>query len=98
MNPLKQFADFRERADAWQIFFSENLGPIFIQLFAKMVDFLGREKFWQILIGSLPDLGAQRFAGKLLSKVAESPVPGINMELVGIDERAVDIEDKTADF
>jgi hypothetical protein len=37
VNPPEKFVHFRKRADLWKIFFSEQLGPVFIQLFTRNV-------------------------------------------------------------
>ena len=45
VNALEKFAHLRKRAHLRPIFFFEEFGSVFIQLFAETVDLLGREKF-----------------------------------------------------
>ena len=41
---LKKFPHFRKRSHFWEIFFSEQLGPVIIQFFAETVDLVRRQK------------------------------------------------------
>jgi hypothetical protein len=53
---LKKLAHLRERPDPGQIFFPEQLGSVFVELFAEICDFFFGQELGQILIGALSDL------------------------------------------
>jgi hypothetical protein len=44
------------------------------------------------LIGAFADLRAQLFPRKLFAESPECPIPGIDVQFIGIDQGAVDIE------
>jgi hypothetical protein len=92
VNALKKFAHFRKRPDLWKIFPSKQLGPVFIQVFAETFDLLRREKCRYILIGAFADLRAQSFWSELFPESPERAIPRIDVQFIGMDESAVDIE------
>ena len=51
-----------------------------------------------VKIGTFANLGAQRFYRESFAKVTEGPVPTFNMELVGIDQSTIDVENESAQF
>ena len=92
-NLLEQLAHAWERLDAWEVFFLKKVGSVLIEFFAELVHLLGGEKLGQVIIGSFADLFSEFLVGECLAEMAESAVPGINVELVGIDQRSVQIKD-----
>jgi hypothetical protein len=44
------------------------------------------------LVGAFADLRTEFFSGELFAEFAECAVPRINVQLVGVDQSAVDIE------
>jgi hypothetical protein len=95
-NTLKNLAHFREWLNAREIFFFKKLGAILVELFPEALDFLSAEEFRQILIGTFAYLGAQFFARKSFFEMSKGTVPGFDMQLIGINERAVQVKNEDA--
>jgi len=68
-------------------------GASFIEFFAERIYLFFGEELRQILIGAFANLRPQFFPWKFFAEPAESAVPRLHMKFVGIDQRAVDIED-----
>jgi hypothetical protein len=47
------------------------------------------------LVGAFADLGAQLFPRKFFAEPAKRAVPRVHVQLIGIDQGAVDVEDES---
>ena len=77
--------------------FLKDLAAKLIHLLSDLAHFFFAEKNRQILIAAFPDLFAEFLERKFLSEMPERFLPRLHMEVVRIDERSVEIENRGAD-
>ncbi len=59
LNALEKLPHFRERPYQREIFFADEPGAIFVELFPETPDLLSSQEFRKVLVGAFADLRAQ---------------------------------------
>ena len=97
LDPLEEFAGHRERVDPGEVLALEELGALLLDPLTIAFHLLLGQEDGHELVAPLADLVPDLLERDLMTVFREDLLPGPGMEVVGIDERPVHVENHGLD-
>jgi hypothetical protein len=89
----KQIGDRREGADQRQVLGLETRAAPFLHFLAVVPLFVSRKEYGNELVAALPDLSSHLLEADVVTELRHRFVPGERMEIDGVQQRPVQVED-----
>ena len=97
LDSLEQFAHAWEGAHARHVLALVEFAAVLLKLFAELFEFFFREEDGHQLVAALAYLVAHALIRNLLSEMRERLLPGARVQVNGVNERPVNVENHSLD-
>ncbi len=94
---LEQRAHVGERPDPAEVALLQDLAPALVERLALLVQLLPAQEHRHELVAALADLPADRVERHVAPDLPERVDPGLGVEVDGVDQRSVHVEDDSLD-